>query len=137
MFITTVSCTLAAAISYIAQIFYWNFIFGERREGNNLLGLLIVIILAPLAATLLRFAISRRMEYRADYDGALLIKNPLALARALRKIDEISRNNPIAFGSVATSSLWIVNPFKQDWFTNLFSTHPPIEKRIKRLEEMV
>lgn len=135
MLITTIAVSVAGAISYIAQIVYWNFLFSERREANPL-SLLLVIVLAPLAATLLRLALSRNMEYRADYKAALITKKPRALASALRKIDEISRNAPITFGSVATSSLWIVNPFKRDWFTNLFSTHPPVDKRVKKLEKM-
>jgi len=133
--ISTAAATISGAISYLAQIGYYSLFFRDSREGGNLFGLLFVIIFAPLAALLVRLAISRSFEYRADYTGAIISKKPLALASALEKISSITKNHPMR-GSAATSHLWIVNPFKSDWFTNLFSTHPPIEERIKRLKKM-
>jgi len=135
--ISAVAATIAGAISYLAQIGYWSlFLGGGRRNEGSLFGLILIIIFAPIAALLVKLAISRAEEYRADYIGATLTKKPGALASALRKISEIARQNPMRGGSAATSHMWIVNPFKSDWFTGLFSTHPPIARRIKRLEDM-
>jgi len=135
--IQTVAAIVAGTVSYLAQIGYWSMFFsgGQRRDSGSLIGLLLVIIFAPLAALLIKLAISRTREYNADYYGARFSKNPGALASALKKISEIARNSPIK-GSVSTENLWIVNPFKRDWFVSLFSTHPPIARRIKRLDDM-
>ena len=136
MLISALAATIAGAISYIAQIGYWSMFLGSGRRGEgSLIGLLLIIIFAPLAAVLVKLAISRAEEYKADFTGATLTKKPGSLASALKKINEIARENPIK-GSAATSHMWIVNPFKPDWFTGLFSTHPPIARRIKRLEDM-
>ncbi|RLJ09837.1 MAG: protease [Candidatus Aenigmatarchaeota archaeon] len=132
---STVAAVIAGAISYLAQIGYWSFYLGDKRDSGNLLGLVLVIILAPVAALLVRMAISRSMEYRADRYSALLTKKPRSLASALKKISHMVEQRPIR-GPAATSHLWIVNPFRRDWFTGLFSTHPPIEDRIRRLMEM-
>ncbi len=135
MLISTMAATIAGAISWLAQIGYWSlFAAGERREGS-LMAFLLIIIFAPLAALLVRLAISRGREYLADEMGVLITKRPLALASALRKISEMVKKQPL-HGSTATSHLWVVNPFKEDWFTGLFSTHPPIDKRIARLESL-
>jgi heat shock protein HtpX len=133
--VSTLAATIAGAISYLAQIGYWSLFFGGRREGGNILGLIFIIIFAPIAALLIRLAISRSREYKADYTGAVLTKKPHALASALRRISLIAKEHPIK-GSSATSHMWIVNPFQHDWFTGLFSTHPPIQKRIEKLNEM-
>lgn len=136
MLISALAATIAGAISYIAQIGYWSMFLGSGRRGEgSFIGLLLIIIFAPLAAILVKLAISRTEEYKADFTGATLTKKPGALASALKKISDIARGNPMR-GSVATSHMWIVNPFKSDWFTSLFSTHPPIARRIKRLEDM-
>lgn len=136
MLVGTMAATIAGAIAYMAQIGYWSLFMGrDSRGGGNLLGLILVIIFAPLAAMLVRLAISRHNEFKADHFGAVISKKPRSLASALRKISSITRAHPL-HGSSATSNLWIVNPFKQDWFTGLFSTHPPIEKRVERLEHM-
>jgi heat shock protein HtpX len=132
---STIAATIAGAISYVAQMAYWSMFSDDRRSGGNMIALILVIIFAPLAALLIRLAISRSMEYRADYTGAIITKNPSGLASALKKISEFSAHNPIR-GNSATSHMWIVNPFQKNWFTNLFSTHPPIDERIKRLEKM-
>jgi len=134
--ISAVAATIAGAISYIAQIGYWSIFLGSGRKGEgSLIGLILIVIFAPLAAVLVKLAISRVEEYKADFTGATLTKKPGSLASALKKISEIARENPMR-GSAATSHMWIVNPFKPDWFTGLFSTHPPIARRVKRLEDM-
>ncbi len=133
--VATMAATIAGAISVLAQIGYTSMFFGRGREGGNLLGLIFIIIFAPLAALFVRLAISRSREYKADNFGAILTKKPHALASALRKISESAQKNPLK-GNLATSHLWIVNPFRGDKFAELFSTHPPIEKRIERLEEI-
>lgn len=132
----TIAATMAGAISYIAQIGYWSlFMGGQRRGEGNIIGLILILIFAPLAALLVRFAIARTMEFKADWTGAMLTKNPEGLASALKKISEIAKEKPIG-GTAATSHMWIVNPLHRDWFTSLFSTHPPVEVRIRRLEDM-
>lgn len=134
--VSMMAATLAGAISYIAQIGYWSlFMGGQRRGEGNIMGLILILVFAPLAALLIRFAISRSREFKADWTGALLTKKPQALASALKKISEIAKQKPIG-GTAATSHLWIVNPLHRDWFTSLFSTHPPVEVRVRRLEDM-
>ena len=135
--VATMAATIAGAISYLAQIGYYSMFFSgnEQRGGGNLLGFILILIFAPLAALLVRLAISRAREYRADYYGVLVTKKPEGLVSALRKISEKVQQNP-ARGNSATSHLWFANPFGSDRFTGLFSTHPPIEKRIKRIQQM-
>jgi len=134
--VSTLAATIAGAISYVAHIGYWSMFAGNSRQGGgNALALVMMVVFAPMAALLIRLAITRSREYGADRTGALLTKNPLGLASALRKISRVSEHRPLR-GSSATSHMWIVNPFKRDWFTGLFSTHPPIEARLQRLEEM-
>jgi heat shock protein HtpX len=134
--IQTVAATIAGAISYLAYIGYWSMFLGRRRDASSIIGLLLIVIFAPLAAMIVRLAISRRREYKADFMGAVLSKRPLALASALRKISQVSMQKPMQ-GPSATSHLWIVNPFKPDWFSSLFSTHPPVQRRIAKLERML
>jgi heat shock protein HtpX len=135
--VSTVAATLAGAISYIAQIGYFS-MYGQSddRGGAGIIGLILIVIFAPLAALMIRMAISRSREYKADRYGALLTKNPEGLASALRKISTIAQQHPMQGGSSATSHMWIVNPFHGNWFTNMFSTHPPMEQRIRRLVAM-
>jgi heat shock protein HtpX len=135
--VQTMAATIGGAIAYLAQIGYWSLLIGDRRGqgGGNLLGLILVIIFAPLAALLIRMAISRSREYRADRTGAAFSKKPRALADALESISRFTEESPMR-GSSATSHMWIANPFREDWFTRLFSTHPPIHDRIRRLREM-
>jgi len=132
--IQTVAATIAGAISYIAMFGYWS-MFGENRDSSSILGIVLIVIFAPFAATIVKLAISRRREYAADHESALLTKNPAALASALRKISEFGKHKSIK-GPSATSHMWISNPFHEDWFTGLFSTHPPIKGRISRLERL-
>jgi len=132
--VSTVAATLAGAISYIAQIGYFSLYGGgDERGAGNIIALVLIVVFAPIAALMIRMAISRSREYRADRYGAVLTKNPEGLASALRKISEIAKHEPMKAGSSATSHMWIVNPFRGDWFTGLFATHPPLEQRIRRL----
>jgi heat shock protein HtpX len=134
--IQTLAATIAGAISYLAMIGYWSLFMSDRRDsGSLIIGVILIAIFAPLAATLVRLAISRRREYAADHGAALMTKKPMSLASALRKITDATQHRKI-HGSSATSHLWIVNPFKQDWFTGLFSTHPPVKRRIAKLERL-
>ena len=135
--LSTIAATLAAAISYVAEMLWWSSVFGGNgRETRNVWAILPVLILAPLAATLVQLAISRGREFYADETGAKLSRKPKALASALKKIAAYASTMPMNTGSSATSHLWIVNPFKAGFFTKLFSTHPPVEERVKRLESM-
>lgn len=133
--VSTVAATLAGAIAYLAQFGYFFYAggSGDERGGASIIGLILVVIFAPLAALMIRMAISRSREYKADRYGALLTKNPKGLVSALKKISAIAEQHPMQGGSSATSHLWIVNPFRGNAFTNLFSTHPPMEQRIRRL----
>jgi heat shock protein HtpX len=129
--ISTVAATLAGAISWLAHPFLF---MGRRddRAGNPLAGLL-VMILAPLAALLIRLAVSRSREYEADATGARVVGHPQGLARALRKLQAASERRPLLGADPATSHLFIVNPLSGASLGALFSTHPPLEERIARL----
>ena len=133
----TFAATIAGAISYAAQMVFFSAMFGGggNRNGNGLLALLAAIT-APIAAMLLQLAISRSRETRADEVGARTTGDPIALADALVKLEATNERRPIEFGSPASSSLFIVNPFRGGSFASLFSTHPPIEERIRRLRAM-
>ena len=136
--IMTVAATLAGALSMLTR---FGMIGGGyrssdgRRRGNPLLSLLAVIV-APLAASLIQMAISRSREFLADEAAARFSGKPLALASALRKISNWSQRVPMEFGSPATAHLFILNPFSAHGLASLFSTHPPTEERIARLEAM-
>lgn len=135
MLIGTMSATLAGAISWIGHLF----LFGQgNNDRNNLFVSLVLFIITPLLALLIQLAISRTREFHADSSGAHLVGEGKHLASALRKLNEAVKKTPLATfsGGNATSHLFIVNPFKPSFFTNLFSTHPPMEERIKRLERM-
>jgi heat shock protein HtpX len=135
--ISAVAATLAGVILMVARMAQFAALFGgmrrdERDEGGGALGLLVTIIVAPLAATLIQLAISRAREYEADATGARLSHDPGALASALEKIAMASGRIPLPAGP-ATAHLWIVNPLRGSWLSNLFSTHPPVEERVRRL----
>lgn len=138
--VMTVAATIAGAISYLAQIAMWNTMLGGGRNRNASEGTMIIavlgMILAPIAAMLVQLSISRSREYKADYSGAKAIGQPLALASALQKLEVANKRRPILFGSPSSQGLFIVNPFTATSFTRLFSTHPPIQERIKRLEDL-
>lgn len=139
--IMTVAATLAGALSHLANMAMWGAMLGggssrdEEGSSNPLAGLL-GIILAPLAATLIQMAISRSREFAADEHGARLSGDPLALASALRKIESWSQRIPMMAGSPATAHLFIINPFSGGGLVRLFSTHPPTEERVARLQAM-
>lgn len=136
--IQMMAATIAGAVSYLAQIGYWSlFVYDDSGGRGNVFSVILVVIFAPIAAILLKLAISRSREFSADCAGARISKKPRALASALKKIDQLSRERPMAIkGGSATSHLWIVNPLRPDWFNRLFSTHPETEERIKRLIDL-
>ena len=109
---------------------------GRDDEDSNPLGMIALMILGPIAAMLVQMAISRSREYGADAGGAKLCGNPHALANALRKLETSNRQLPMAQVSEATAHMFIVNPLKAGGIAALFSTHPPMEERIRRLEGM-
>ncbi len=137
---SSIAATLAGAITMVARMGYWASLFGgygggrnDRERGGGGLSALLMIILAPLAATLIQLAISRSREYEADATGAAATGNPYALARALQKLDSYSRRIPMQ-ASPTTAHLFIVAPLLGGGgFGQLFSTHPPIPERIRRL----
>jgi len=139
--IMTVAATLAGAITMLAHMAQWGAIFGvgrrdgEENGGGGVLGLLFMAILAPIAATLIQLAISRSREYFADSTGAGIAGSPSGLARALEKLHYASQRVPME-ANPATAHLFIVNPLTGGSLTNLFSTHPPIEERIRRLRRV-
>jgi heat shock protein HtpX len=144
--IAVIAAMIAGAIMMLARMAQYAMIFGgvggrdSNREdrGGNALALLLTVVLAPLAAIILQMAISRTREYHADYTGAMFSGKPLALANALRKLHtySISRRGVVENINPATSHLFIVNPLKGRDILTLFSTHPPIEERIRRLEQL-
>ncbi len=141
--IGTIAATIAGAISMLAHMAQWGMIFGGfggRRDDDEgaggMIGTILMIILAPIAALLIQMAISRSREYEADATGARISGNPLALASALRKLQAGSQRIPMD-ANPATAHMFIVNPLRSGGIVNLFSTHPPMEDRIARLESMV
>ena len=135
--ISSVAATLAAAITYIAQFALFFGGGNDDRDRNPFVGL-IMLILAPIAAGLIQLAISRSREYQADQSGAVLSDDPLALASALRKLQAGTQALPLPQqpALVSTSHLMIANPFRGQGMASLFSTHPPMEQRIARLEKL-
>ena len=138
--IGSVVATLAGAISMLASMGQWGLLFGggqssDDRRGGNPIVALIMIVVAPLAAMLVQMAISRSREYLADEGGAKTLGNPLSLASALRKLDMKAKQIPME-ASPSSAHLFIVSPLTGGGFARLFSTHPPIEDRIARLEAM-
>lgn len=132
--IATLSASIAGAISWLGQMAWWSMFWGDRKEGGNLM-LLPFLILAPISAGLIQMAISRSREFQADYTGAYISKKPMSLISALQKISAMAKRHPLR-GNNATAHLFIINPFRADVFSKLFSTHPSLEERIKRLKEM-
>ena len=142
--IGSIAATIATAITYLAYMAQFAAIFGgggggDRGRGGNPLGLLVMAIVAPLAATVIRLAISRTREYGADQGGAEISGNPMSLANALRKLGAASGRIPLRVSEQvadSTSHMLIANPLSGHGLSSLFSTHPPMEERIRRLEEM-
>lgn len=138
--ISTIAATIAGAISMLGNMLQWGAILGTRSDddegGGGLLGGLAMAIIAPIAAMLIQMAVSRSREYLADEGGARMCGRPLALASALKKLDSGSRMLPMQEARPATAHLFIVNPLTGGGLLQLFSTHPPMEDRIARLEQM-
>ena len=135
--IGSIAATIAGAISYMAHMAQWAMIFGGRDdEDSNPVAMIAMMILGPIAAMLVQMAISRSREYGADQKGAQLCGNPRSLAAALRKLEMSNRQMPMAKANEATAHMFIVNPLKAGGIRALFSTHPPMEERIRRLEGM-
>lgn len=135
--IGSIAATLAGAIMMIASFARWAALFGgvggrEDDDGGGMIGLIAMSILAPLAAMLIQMAISRSREYAADAAGAGYAGNPQGLASALNKIASASRRIPMK-AEAATAHMFIMNPLSGKSLMSLFSTHPPVEKRIERL----
>lgn len=140
MLISTIAAVIAGVITYVSMMARWAAIFGGMRDDSrgsgNALELLILAILAPIIALIIRLAISRSREYLADETGARLIHNGKPLASALSKLHTASRIRPMRIGNQATSHMFIVNPFSGKSLINMFSTHPDVESRIKKLRAL-
>jgi heat shock protein HtpX len=143
--VSTIAATLAGAIGYLAQMAQFAMFFGGNRDrddeggGGNIIGLIVMMIVAPIAAMLIQMAVSRSREYGADEGGAKVTGDPLALASALRKLHMGAQNIPLEVNNAtanATAHMFIVNPLTGAGLASLFSTHPPMEERIARLEAM-
>jgi heat shock protein HtpX len=135
--ISSVAATIAGAITVLASMARWGMIFGgfggrDNRDRGGGFGALLMLFLAPVAASLIQLAVSRSREYQADATGAHFTGNPYALASALSKLDAYSRRLPMQ-ATPSTAHLFIIQPFLGMNFGSLFSTHPPIAKRIERL----
>ncbi|MGZ4872805.1 MAG: M48 family metalloprotease, partial [Candidatus Angelobacter sp.] len=128
---SSIAATLAGAITMLARMGMW-FGFAGDRDDRDRGGGILMLILAPLAAMLIQLWVSRTREYEADATGAGITHNPYALARALQKLDAYSKRVPLV-ASPSTAHLFIIQPLTAMSIGNLFSTHPPIAKRIERL----
>ncbi|MBI3312129.1 MAG: zinc metalloprotease HtpX [Candidatus Omnitrophica bacterium] len=141
--ISTIAAAIAGAIYFLIDMARWSLIFGGGRDrGNrgggalNLIAFMVISIVAPLIAMLIQMAISRSREYQADETGARLCRKPLALASALEKIHAVSVRHPMEGANPATAHLFIVNPLSARGLMHLFSTHPPVEKRVEILHHL-
>lgn len=142
--IQTIAATVAGAIVMLARMGQLALIFGGLRGGDDdegggiaqIIGAIALLIIAPIAAFLIQMAISRSREYYADQGGAQFSGNPLYLANALKKLAHGVRRHPMDEANPATAHMFIVNPLKGSNIASLFSTHPPIEERVSRLEAM-
>jgi heat shock protein HtpX len=143
--VSTIAATLAGAISYMAQMAQFAMFFGGHRDrdeeggGGSIVGLIVMMIVAPIAAMLIQMAVSRSREYGADAGGAQVTGDPLALASALKKLHLGAQQIPLQASPAAanaTAHMFIVNPLTAGGMAALFSTHPPMEERIRRLEAM-
>jgi heat shock protein HtpX len=137
--ISSIAAVMAGAISYLATMAQWGMIFGGGRDDDegagNLVGMLVMMIIAPLAAAIIQMAISRSREYLADAGGARICGHPLSLAHALERLAEYNQRKPMQVNP-ATAQMYIVNPLTGSTIASLFSTHPPIQERIRRLQAM-
>ncbi len=139
--ISSIAAVLAGAISYLANMAQWGLLFGGFGGSDDddnplgIVGVILMMILAPIAAMLIQMAISRSREFLADATGAKILGNPVPLASALKRLEEWNHRLPMQVNP-ATAQMYIVNPLAGGSFANLFSTHPPIEERINRLLAM-
>jgi len=136
--ISTVAATISGAIMFLAYQMRWFAILGGGRDDDDnggVLGLILMAILAPLAATIIQMAISRSREFKADSGGAHLTNNPEGLASGLQKLGEFSKKIPMR-ATKQTAHMFIVNPFSGKSLLKIFSTHPPIEERVAKLRAM-
>ena len=135
----TIAATFVGTITFIAQMAGWAAMFGGGSRDNDRgggIGSLVLLIVAPIAATLLQLAISRSREFDADAGGASISGKPLALASALNKLSQANQLKQVNNAGPATAHMFIVNPLKGGGMMKLFSTHPPMEERINRLNEI-
>lgn len=136
--ISSIAAVIAGALSYLATMAQWGMIFGGGRDdenGGNPIVMIVMMIVAPLAASLIQMAISRSREYLADATGAEICGRPKSLANALSKLSSANNQRPMDVNP-ASAQMYIVNPLKAAALAKLFSTHPPMEERIKRLMAM-
>ena len=138
--ISSIAATIAGAITMIGNALQWGAMFGggagrDDDDRGGMLGMIAMAILAPIAAMIVQLAISRSREYAADAAGARLCHKPLSLATALGKLENAVKQIPMQGGNPSTAHLFIVNPFRGG-LLGLFSTHPPMEERIRRLEQL-
>ncbi len=138
--LSTIVATVVTAITFLSMMGRFAFLFmgrGGDRDAGAVIGQLLMLILAPIAAMIIQLAISRAREYTADAGGAEICGNPIALANALKKLEMGVQRNPMPdTNSSQTSHLFIVKPFRGGGMSKLFSTHPPIPERVKRLEAL-
>ena len=138
--ISSIAAVMAGAISYLTTMAQWAMIFGgggrKDDEGDgNLVAMLVMMLVAPLAAAIIQMAISRSREYLADATGAKICGHPISLANALQRLEDYNHRMPMKVNP-ATAQMYIVNPLAGGGIASLFSTHPPIQERIKRLRAM-
>ena len=139
--IGSIAATIAGAISYMATMAQWAMLFGgfggdDEDGGGNIFVIIITMICAPIAAMLVQMAVSRSREYAADRGGAVLCGNPHFLASALQKLESSNRQRPMKNVNDATAHMFIVNPLSGKGLQSMFSTHPPMDERVRRLKEM-
>jgi heat shock protein HtpX len=137
--VSSVAATLAGATMVLATMARWSMFFGgsdDDEGGLGIVGLLLMSILAPIGAMLVQMAVSRSREYLADKEGALMARDPEALASALSRLQEANQRKPMDHVQPQTAHLCIVNPLSGGSLANLFSTHPPMEERVARLKAM-
>lgn len=137
--VATIAAAIAGGISLITNVIQFSAIFGgsDEEEGPSPLAMLALAFIAPVAATLIQLGVSRSREYGADLGGAEISGDPEALARALEKLESANRNAPLISSEPATASLYIVNPLSgAEGIVSLFSTHPPIRERVRRLRSL-
>ena len=137
--IQSVAATIAGVISYVAFMARWAAIFGgygRDRGSGNMVQLLVLAIITPILAMIIQLAISRSREFLADESAAKILHNPFGLASALEKLHHNVKKHPLRFGNQSTAHLFIMNPFRSRGFLNMLSTHPSLEKRVKKLKDM-